>query len=77
MFRSEVDAASVLASRVVCEPLHLWMLCSPNEGAAAVVLTAADARAASTGSTVRARCRGPEVPPARPGAERVDADVGA
>jgi len=42
MFRSEVDAASVLASRVVCEPLHLWMLCSPNEGAAAVVLTAAD-----------------------------------
>ncbi len=41
MFRSEVDAASVLSSRVVCEPLHLWMLCSPNEGAAAVVLTAA------------------------------------
>jgi acetyl-CoA acetyltransferase len=39
MFRSEVDAESVLASRVVCEPLHLWMLCSPNEGAAAVVLT--------------------------------------
>jgi acetyl-CoA acetyltransferase len=38
MFRSEVDAAAVLASRVVCEPLHLWMLCSPNEGAAAVVL---------------------------------------
>jgi acetyl-CoA acetyltransferase len=23
---------------VVCEPLHLWMLCSPNEGAAAIVL---------------------------------------
>jgi acetyl-CoA acetyltransferase len=41
MFRSEVDAQSVLASRVVCEPLHLWMLCSPNEGAAAVVLSAA------------------------------------
>jgi acetyl-CoA acetyltransferase len=40
MFRSEVDAAAVLASRVVCEPLHLWMLCTPNEGAAAVVLTA-------------------------------------
>ncbi len=38
MFRSEVDAASVLSSRVVCEPLHLWMLCTPNEGAAAVVL---------------------------------------
>ena len=30
------------ASRVVCEPLHLFMLCSPNEGAAAVVLRRAD-----------------------------------
>jgi len=38
MFRKEVDAESVLASRLVCEPLHLWMLCSPNEGAAAIVL---------------------------------------
>ena len=42
MYRSDVDAADVLASRVVCEPLHLWMLCSPNEGAAAVVLRRAD-----------------------------------
>jgi acetyl-CoA acetyltransferase len=39
MFQSCVTAAEVLASRVVCEPLHLWMLCSPNEGAAAVVLS--------------------------------------
>jgi acetyl-CoA acetyltransferase len=38
MFRKEVDAAGVLDSRVICEPLHLWMLCTPNEGAAAVVL---------------------------------------
>jgi acetyl-CoA acetyltransferase len=38
MFRKEVDAEEVLASRLVCEPLHLWMLCSPNEGAAAIVL---------------------------------------
>jgi acetyl-CoA acetyltransferase len=38
MFRKPVTAEEVLASRVVCEPLHLWMLCSPNEGAAAVVL---------------------------------------
>jgi acetyl-CoA acetyltransferase len=38
MFREPVSAAQVLASRVVCEPLRLWMLCSPNEGAAAVVL---------------------------------------
>jgi len=38
MFRAEVTAEQVLASRLVCDPLHLWMLCSPNEGAAAVVL---------------------------------------
>jgi acetyl-CoA acetyltransferase len=38
MFRKEVDVEAVLASRVVCEPLHLWMLCSQNEGAAAIVL---------------------------------------
>src|SRR6476646_6416687 len=38
MFRKPVTAEEVLASRVVCEPLHLWMLCSPNEGAAAIVL---------------------------------------
>lgn len=42
MFRKEVTADEVLASRVVCEPLHLWMLCSPNEGAAAVVLRRSD-----------------------------------
>jgi acetyl-CoA acetyltransferase len=42
MFRKEVTADEVLASRVVCEPLHLWMLCSPNEGAAAVVLRRVD-----------------------------------
>jgi acetyl-CoA acetyltransferase len=45
MYRSEVEADAVLASRVVCEPLHLWMLCSPNEGAAAVVLRRAGAGA--------------------------------
>ena len=49
MFRKEVTHEQVLASRVVCEPLHLWMLCSPNEGAAAIVLRRAQA---STGRTV-------------------------
>ncbi len=39
MFRTAVTAEEVLASRVICEPLHLWMLCSPNEGAAAVVVS--------------------------------------
>jgi len=50
MFRKAVAAEDVLASRVVCEPLHLWMLCSPNEGAAAVVLRAGDK--AATGDRV-------------------------
>ncbi len=49
MYRSEVEADAVLSSRVVCEPLHLWMLCSPNEGAAAVVLRRADAGAGAGG----------------------------
>ncbi len=38
MFRSEVTAEDVLASRMVCPPLRLWRLCAPHEGAAAVVL---------------------------------------
>src|SRR5437660_12039464 len=51
MFRKEVSVEEVLASRVVCEPLHLWMLCSPNEGAAAVVL-----RRGTDGIQLRAAC---------------------
>jgi acetyl-CoA acetyltransferase len=42
MFRQPTTVDDVLASRVVCEPLHLHMLCSPNEGAAAVVLQRGD-----------------------------------
>jgi acetyl-CoA acetyltransferase len=42
MFRTDVTAEQVLASRMVCDPLRLWMLCSPNEGAAAVVLRRGD-----------------------------------
>mgnify|MGYP001179683682 CR=1 FL=1 len=38
MFRKETTVEEVLGSRIVCEPLRLFMLCSPNEGAAAVVL---------------------------------------
>ncbi len=38
MYQSPTTIEAVLGSRVVCEPLHLFMLCSPNEGAAAVVL---------------------------------------
>lgn len=38
MFRKEVTVEQVLTSTMVCEPLTLLMMCSPNEGAAAVVL---------------------------------------
>ncbi len=38
MFQKAVTAEEVLGSRVICPPLTLFMLCSPNEGAAAVVL---------------------------------------
>lgn len=40
MYRKPVSVEQVLASPLVCDPLRLLMLCSPNEGAAAVVLTA-------------------------------------
>jgi acetyl-CoA acetyltransferase len=40
MYRKALSAEEVLASPVVCEPLRLLMLCAPNEGAAAVVLSA-------------------------------------
>jgi acetyl-CoA acetyltransferase len=51
MFQKPVTAEDVLASRVVCDPLHLWMLCSPNEGAAALVLRRGD-----SGVQLRAAC---------------------
>ncbi|MCJ7437209.1 MAG: thiolase family protein, partial [Acidimicrobiia bacterium] len=53
MFRKPTTVDDVLASRLVCEPLHLFMLCSPNEGAAAIVLRRADL-AGSTAPTLAA-----------------------
>ncbi len=44
MYRKPVTVAEVLASPVVNAPLRLLMLCSPNEGAAAVVLSASPGR---------------------------------
>jgi len=38
MFRKPFTIEQVLNSAMVCDPLTLYMLCSPNEGAAAVVL---------------------------------------
>jgi acetyl-CoA acetyltransferase len=40
MYRKPFTTDAVLASQVVCDPLTLLMLCSPNEGAAAVLLSA-------------------------------------
>ncbi len=39
MFQKAVTAEQVLSARMICPPLTLFMLCSPNEGAAAVVLS--------------------------------------
>lgn len=44
MYRKEIGVAEVLASRPVVDPLRLLMLCTPNEGAAAAVLTAGPPR---------------------------------
>jgi acetyl-CoA acetyltransferase len=38
MYRRPIEAAEVLASPMVVDPLRLLMLCAPNEGAAAAVL---------------------------------------
>jgi len=40
MYRKALSVDEILASPIVCEPLRLLMLCAPNEGAAAVVLSA-------------------------------------
>ena len=53
MFRKPFTLDAVLASPVVCPPLTLYMLCSPNEGAAAVVLRRASGERAGR-VTVRA-----------------------
>jgi len=44
MYQKEISADEVLASRPVVDPLRLLMLCAPNEGAAAAILTAGEAR---------------------------------
>ena len=51
MFRKPFTVEQVLESAVVCEPLTVFMLCSPNEGAAAIVLRRAKGTA---GVSVRA-----------------------
>jgi len=57
MFRKEFTVEEVLSSPVVCEPLTLYMLCSPNEGAAAVVLRRMRGRRAGRVSVAAAALR--------------------
>jgi acetyl-CoA acetyltransferase len=58
MFRSEVTAEEVLASRMVCDPLRLWMLCSPNEGAAAALLRRGDSGVQLAAAALRSHLPG-------------------
>ena len=38
MYQKAMTLEEVLSSRIVCDPLTLYMFCAPNDGAAAVVL---------------------------------------
>ena len=58
MFQKAVTAEEVLASRMICPPLTLFMLCSPNEGAAAVVLERADVGVRLAGISLRSHLPG-------------------
>jgi len=58
MFRKEFSLEAVLASPLVCEPLRLYMLCSPNEGAAAVVLSARPGPVRLAAATLRSHLPG-------------------
>ena len=58
MFRKAVTAEEVLASRLICEPLRLFMLCSPNEGAAAVILEGRGAGIGVAGISLRSHLPG-------------------
>ena len=60
MYRREISLEEVLASRPVVDPLKLLMLCAPNEGAAAAILTVGKARPGAVriaGQGLRTACR--------------------
>src|SRR5262245_35302401 len=58
MFRKPFTVEAVLASPMVCDPLRLYMLCSPNEGAAAVVLSAQPSPVRLAAATLRSHLPG-------------------
>ncbi len=53
-----VTVEEVLAARMICPPLTLFMLCSPNEGAAAVVLEGDGAGVRLAGISLRSHLPG-------------------
>jgi acetyl-CoA acetyltransferase len=75
MFRKEVTVADVLGSRVVCEPLHLFMLCSPNEGAAAVLLRRGEGGVQLRAATLRSHLPGSVLGEATPMSGVDDTDL--
>src|SRR5207248_8293759 len=77
MFRKSVTAEEVLASRVVCEPLHLWMLCSPNEGAAAVVVRRGSGGVRVAAAVLRSHLPGNVLSEATPMSGRLDDSIPA
>ena len=75
MFRKEITIDDVLGSRLVCEPLHLFMLCSPNEGAAAVVLRRGDAGVQLRAAALRSHLPGSVLGEATPMSGVDDTDL--
>src|SRR5205814_5534002 len=58
MYQKALSVEEILASPVVCEPLRLLMLCAPNEGAAAIVLTARPTPVRVAAATLRSHHAG-------------------
>jgi acetyl-CoA acetyltransferase len=75
MFRAEVTTAEVLASKLVCDPLHLFMLCSPNEGAAAVILRASTGGVQLRAGALRSHLPGHVLDESSPLCGLIDADA--
>lgn len=53
MFRKEFTIEEILNSRMVSDPLTLYMLCAPNDGAAAAVICSEDYAKRFTSKTVK------------------------